>query len=500
MKKALLFVVATVFLVILGLGIFIATFDADRYRPQLVSQLERSLGRPVKLDRVSLGWRNGIALQLSGLTIAEGERASREPLLQMESAGALVRLGPLLHKEVQVSSVVLRKPRIHLVRDAQGNVNLTGLAAAASPSAAHSDVSGGRVGASSQTASAGEGHILFQVASLRIEEGALHWTDAMTHPPTDLWVKRLNVTVDHIAPGEPMDVEASGALAGETPNIHLSGRLTVPREPQPGSLERMRLTIENLPLETIMPPASPGEPQLHGKLSMTLEGSAPTLELATLTRAISANGRVQWAEPVVTNLNVLRLVFEKFSMIPGLVQTLEARLPETYQAKLAARDTVLEPINLSATLEGGLLKFHDVSVRTDTFGISGSGTISLDGMVDVPSVLRIEPAFSAALIRSVKELQALTNAREEMEIPVLFQGHAPRIVPVPDLRYVASKVIVTKAADLIGEFLNKHAPSDGEQTGADQNGSPSGGILGQFLQRALGSDSSPDGSPPSSQP
>ena len=47
---------------------------------------------------------------------------------------------------------------------------------------------------------------------------------------------------------------------------------------------------------------------------------------------------------------------------------------------------------------------------------------------------------------------------------LVIQGHAPRVAVVPDLHYVASKVIVTKVEDLIGSLLEKaiekHTTSD----------------------------------------
>ena len=483
MKRPLLVLVAAFLLAVVAVGIFIATFDAERYRPLLVSQLEQALGKPVQLDRLALGWRQGIALQLDGFAILDDAGAGREPLLHVDSASALVRLMPLFRKEVQVASVVLGQPRIHVSRDAQGDLNVLGLAAAAGPAAAPSHVGAG-----------GGAAVSFNIDSLRIEDGALHWTDAMARPPTDLWLKKLRVTLRNIAPGRPMDLDVTGALAGETPNFRLSGRLTLPR-PQGGSgrpgldtassLERLQLTIERLRLEDISPAGLPGEPQLRGQLTVTLEGSAATLEPTQWTRAVSGSGRVNVDEPVVTNLNLLRAVFEKFAMIPGLVQTLEARLPPDYQARLAARDTILDPIALAMTLEAGVMRFGDFTVRTDTFEVSGTGSAGLDGTVSVQSILRIEPAFSSALIGSVKELSTLTNAKGEMEIPVTIRGQAPRIAVLPDLQYLTSKVIVTKAVDLLGSLLQQETGTEGGEAGADQPASPEHALIGQVLRRVL---------------
>lgn len=481
MKNVLVICLVLLGLVILAVAIFVATFDADRYRPLLVSKLQGAIGRPVSLERLSLGWQGGIALRLQGLAISDdriAQGSAAEPLLQVESVSAVVRLLPLLRKDVQVASIVLSRPQVHVARDAQGRVNLLGLAAAVSP-----------VAAPSRPTSIGGASVSFNVASLRIEDGTLHWTDTLTRPPTELWLKRLDVAVSHIALGQPMEIDVKGALVSEIPNLHLSGRLTPPSPTQSGSLEQGKLTIESLPLERILAPAQPGEPQLQGTLTVAVQGSATTLDPARLARAVSASGTLKLAEPRVANLNILREVFERFSMLPGLVEALEAHLPPAYQAKLAEPDTVFEPIDLALRVEDGALRFDDLRVRSDTFELIGTGRVGLDGTVDIRPMLRIEQALSAAIFRSVQELQALANRAGELEVPLVIQGQGPQIAVLPDLRYVASRVIAAKAADLLGSLLREEEPSAGA-TPSDEAGPSTGGILGQLLQKAIGQERS----------
>ena len=466
--------IAVVVLAAVGLGVFIATFDADRYRPLVVSELQRAIGRPVRLERISLGWRHGIAMQLHGFAIDDAPAGS-EPLIEMESASALVRLWPLLRKEVQVASVALQRPRVHVTRDAQGHVNLLGLATAAGP-----------VAASHQAAAAGSSPVSFHVDSLTIENGTLHWTDAMSSPPVDLRISAVDVTLKHIAPGKPMDIDLKGTLAAAAPNLRLSGRLTPPSSTQPGALERVKLMVESLPLEDVLPSGRPEEPHLRGKLAMALQGSLASLDPAQITRSLSGNGNLKLAEPVVANLNILREVFARLSMFPELVQTLEARLPPEYQAKFSARDTILSPIDASVTVEDGALRFDELHLGTDTFQLVGGGRLGLDGVVSIRSTLRIEPILSAAIIKSVSELQALTTKDAELEIPLMIQGQAPSIAILPDLHYVASKVIVTKAVDLLGQFLEKNTNDSEKRAGAGDSGQDAGEeLLGRLLKRAI---------------
>ena len=274
MKNLLRILLVVCLLAIVAGALFLATFDADRYRPQVLAQLQTALGKPVTLDRISVGWQQGVAVQLRGLAIYQGPEAAGEPLIQVESASGILEVLPLLKKRVQVASIVLIRPRILVARDAQGHINLMGLMAAASPAAA-----------SGRAAAVGGTPVSFAVASLRIEDGTLHWTDAASpavsgasQPPTELSINALGVTVKHISAGTPMDIEARGALGAQTPNLRLSGRLTPPSDGSAGSCDQLKLTVENLPLEQILPPSRPGAVHLQGRLTAILQGSAATLD------------------------------------------------------------------------------------------------------------------------------------------------------------------------------------------------------------------------------
>ncbi|MDP3723585.1 MAG: AsmA family protein [Candidatus Omnitrophota bacterium] len=466
MKRALIVLAVLCALGVAGVALVLLTFDADRYRPQLVSYLQEILGTPVKLGHLSMGWHGGIAVQLHDLAIEAPGAASSEPLVRVESASAVVRLRPLLRKQVQVASVVLRRPRIHVMRDAQGRLNLIPPPAASRPEAGSAPSAGffrpaagggtaSPSAASSQSASVEGSAVSFEVASFRIEDGELHWTDATASPPTDVRLSKVDLVVRDIAPGRPMTVELKGALGAEAENVRLSGRLTLPSETQTGSVEQVTATITDFSLEQVLAPARADEPRLEGKLTGTLEGRVPTLDPQQLSRALSGRGRLALAQPKIANLNVLREVFGRLSILPGLVEALEARLPDLYREKLEATDTLLAPLDVAFQLQDGSLRFDALELGTDAFELTGSGRVGLDRSVQIRSTLRIEPALSAALIKGVHELQGLANAQGWMEIPVTIQGRAPQLAVLPDVDYVASKLIVTTVGNLLEGFLQK---------------------------------------------
>ncbi len=259
-----------------------------------------------------------------------------------------------------------------------------------------------------------------------------------------------------------------------------------PTPGQPGTLQRVALRLDELPLERLLPSAAPEQPQLRGLLTMMLQAQTVTLDPAQLTRTLSANGHVKLTQPIIAHLNILRTVFERLSMIPGLTQTLEARLPQEYQAKLWAKDTQFSPIDLPIQIDHGVLRLDHLQVATDTLQLHGEGTVGLDGTIQIRSILQIEPALSAAIVRSMKELQPLMNANSELEIPAMIQGQAPHVTVLPDVHYVTSKVVVTTAVSVLQRLLEKRGqPSDSSTTPDSSTPSPEDDPLGQLLERAL---------------
>ena len=65
------------------------------------------------------------------------------------------------------------------------------------------------------------------------------------------------------------------------------------------------------------------------------------------------------------------------------------------------------------------------------------------------------------MIKSVNELQTLTDTTGRLKIPVKIQGQVPRVKVVPDVSSVATALVVTKAQDLIGNFLKKTLEKEG---------------------------------------
>ncbi len=232
MKKIPIILVALVLVCAAGLGIFVATFNADRYRPALVKKVSQALGVPVDLGRISLVWKNGIALRLEKFTIYSGPE-KQTASVKFQEASAVVRLAPLLRKDLQIASVVVVKPMVRLVNGAGGKIE---------PKGVHIPVQ--TPVASGSAAASSPNSMLFSVGSIQIENGELFFEDPTANPPMGLVLRDLDVTVKSFSLSKPFSFKAAAAFFSSKQNLRLSGRLLLPQEGHPGTLGNISLVTD----------------------------------------------------------------------------------------------------------------------------------------------------------------------------------------------------------------------------------------------------------------
>ena len=446
MKRFLSILAVLLLLAIVGVGIFLATFDADRYRPVVVQRMGEALGRPVKLERISLRWKNGIAAELQGLEIS--------PDLQVGSVNVLLQPLPLLRGDIQIGAVSIRGLRAHLIRGAGGEIEVPGLLPLPAASAPAAPAPGGPAAKAAP----------LLIRDFRIEEGTIRYTDQSTRPPLDLTLERVSVRAVLDLPAEQLEIkECSANLAQGT--ARLSGVVRKFNTLPEGDLS---FRMENVRLEAVAPPDA-GQAGLQGALGAAMEIRFQGQPASDLLKGLSASGQVSILEGRLSNVNLLRQVFDQMTVIPGLTDSLLARLPPSYSQKLTEQDTSLQPLNLSFTLQNGAVSFREFRVATDSFELAGSGQVGLDGGLGLSAQIFIQPELSAAFIRSVEELRFLADDSQRIVLPVRLSGTIQKPAVSPDLQAFTQKLFSNKAQDLVGDLLNrvlekkkkKEDPSDG---------------------------------------
>src|SRR6516162_3580891 len=92
----------------------------------LLQRVSAALGRKIEVAqiRAQLGW--GVSADLTGVTIADDPAFSARPFVSASAVSAKLELIPLLaRRQLRVSRVVLKEPEIRIVRNAQGQLNVS---------------------------------------------------------------------------------------------------------------------------------------------------------------------------------------------------------------------------------------------------------------------------------------------------------------------------------------------------------------------------------------
>lgn len=201
-------------LVALALVVFVATFDANRYKPTIVSLVEQYTGRRLDIEgELSLSILPDIALSMGKATLSGPKGEGR--FASIDSAKIGVALWPLLSREVQVKRVALDALHIDAVRHKDGSTNFDDLLARLK---SQQPQAGARPGAAPSPADAASAAATtVTVAEISLRDAALVWQDEGSG---DEWkLQKLDLTADRIGSGEPGKLQASGRLTGKKAGI-----------------------------------------------------------------------------------------------------------------------------------------------------------------------------------------------------------------------------------------------------------------------------------------
>ena len=128
MKRILLIIVlgvtALVLLAVVGLGIFLATFNPNSYKGQISAAAEKATGRALRFDGdIEMTFFPALGLKTGKLTLLDPGEFGADPFLTVESASLALSLEPLLEDILAVEEVTLNGARLKLVSTTTGQNN-----------------------------------------------------------------------------------------------------------------------------------------------------------------------------------------------------------------------------------------------------------------------------------------------------------------------------------------------------------------------------------------
>ena len=113
MKRFFIIVISILLLFIIAFCIFIFTFDANRYKTALITKLEESMDRDVRIDSVSVNLLHGLSLEAKGVVIKDRLKPWSDFLLKADRLNVNLDILPLLKKDIQVKRLLIPELEIN---------------------------------------------------------------------------------------------------------------------------------------------------------------------------------------------------------------------------------------------------------------------------------------------------------------------------------------------------------------------------------------------------
>jgi AsmA protein len=272
LKYGLLGLVIVLVLIVGAVSYFMATFNPNDYKPQIIQLVKDKQNRILKLDGdIRLSFFPSIGAKLEKISLSEFN--SDKEFAAVESARVSLALLPLLSKQVVVSEVGLSGVKLSIVKFKDGTSNLD-------------DLIGRQKGKEEiqpkpepKTASA----VKFDIAAVKIEKTELSYLDEGTGAQYAL--KDVNLKTGRIANGVPGKIDFEAVIQANKPKLDIATKLQTTLT---FDLEKSFYQVEKLDLQA--KGAALDISNLQLKATGDASANLATQEFNAKKLAVTANG------------------------------------------------------------------------------------------------------------------------------------------------------------------------------------------------------------------
>jgi uncharacterized protein involved in outer membrane biogenesis len=203
-------------------------------RDRVLARVSESMGRSVHVESIKaeLGW--GLVADLSGVEIGDDPAFSVKPFITSSNVYAQVELIPLLARQLRINKVVLNHPEITIIRNADGQLNLStvgrkhrrtseeGEGAGDENRRPRGEVQGNPMAESRRKEERQRRHLdALHVTNFSIDGGKIVYSDA-NQPPVE--VSGIDFDLENFSFNAAFSVDLKmKALGASTQNFELSG-------------------------------------------------------------------------------------------------------------------------------------------------------------------------------------------------------------------------------------------------------------------------------------
>ena len=318
MRKIGIAVGILVLIIVVGAAIFAATFNVNKYQGTIQSELQKRLGRPVTVGNMHLKLFPP-SFGVQDPAIADDPHFSTDaPFVKAKELDVSVKLLPLLHKQIEISSLNLERPSVNLIKNQAGEWNFASIGHPAEsappekqqaptphapaqqendknakPTAAQPTQPAPELNTSQSTPSAEQE---ISLGELTIQDGQISLLD-QTQSKTPSLYDHIDVTLKNLAPNRPFTVSAAVHMAGAgSQDVKLQGRggpiveKDVSKTPFQGTLDLKQIGIADLTKFLNSPAMNGTDGVMTGQMKINNDSGKVTAEGETNIQNVKVHG------------------------------------------------------------------------------------------------------------------------------------------------------------------------------------------------------------------
>lgn len=278
-KRILIGLVVLVVVAVVGLAIFLLTFDPNAYKYKLEELVQERYHRTLTIDgEIELSLFPRIGLSVQGVSLSEVN--STETFASIESTRLAVAVWPLLSNSFVVDHVAISGFKARVVRNKDGQFNFSNLVGGTAPVVATpanpAEALAGAAQTAAQALTSGtlppsRNNMQIDIAGLDLKDGEVLLQDEMSGMAVA--VTKINANTGRVTFNQPFDVRLTARLEGGNPRIdaNLTGQALLTLDP---SAKRYAAQKLDLRMDGKLPGAEAKSLAMRGNLAFNGQKSA----------------------------------------------------------------------------------------------------------------------------------------------------------------------------------------------------------------------------------
>ncbi len=196
--------------------------------------------------------------------------------------------------------------------------------------------------------------------------------------------------------------------------------------------------------------------EIVGKLFGHVEASGLGKNPDDLMHSLKGTALFELKEGQLRNVNILKQVLGKITIIPNLYEDVLSNLPDQYKDKLIRPNTILNKAVADAVFQNGTAQLQNAEIDADGFLIKTMGTMDLNSNMSFDMALYIPEDISQMMIKSVNALSSLVDEQKRVYIPFRrYQGPLMAFRLYPDLETIGKKVVASQGKSELQKAIYK---------------------------------------------